>query len=186
MQKYTKDFFKVIKNTKFDELRVEYSEKKIIDTIVNALERKKRYDNKIFIVGNGASCSMASHFATDLVKNCGIMAESLNDGALLTCFANDFSFEDSYKEMLARKLKKYDMVICISSSGESPNIKKVLEFTKKHYVETLTFTAFESDNSVRNNGTWNIYCPASTYGMAESSHAFWIHKIIDSYLEKNG
>src|SRR6266699_447633 len=56
----------------------------------------------ISLVGNGASAAMASHFAADACKNGGLRAQAFNDGALLTCAANDLAFDQVFALPLTR------------------------------------------------------------------------------------
>src|ERR1700678_1785320 len=65
-------------------------------SMVAVLSSIKTFENKVMIVGNGGSAGIASHVAIDLTKNAGISALAFNDGAALTCIANDFSFEEVF------------------------------------------------------------------------------------------
>src|SRR6266446_3935378 len=76
----------------------------------------------IYLVGNGASAMMASHFAADACKNGGLSAMAFNDAALLTATANDVAFEEVFALPLRRLARAGDLLIAISSSGNSPNI----------------------------------------------------------------
>jgi len=76
----------------------------------------------IYFIGNGASASMASHFAADMAKTGGVRTMVFTDLSLLTAVANDVSYKDVYAEPLKLYVKKEDMVVAISSSGNSPNI----------------------------------------------------------------
>lgn len=75
--------------------------------VLSLLRDLKIKGNSIFLIGNGASSSMSSHFAVDLTKNAGIRSFSNNDGALLTCFGNDFS--------LKHPISKWQNVICATA-----------------------------------------------------------------------
>jgi len=76
----------------------------------------------IYYLGNGASASMASHFSADMAKTGGVRTMVFTDLSLLTAVANDVSYKDVYAEPLKLYVKKEDMVVAISSSGNSPNI----------------------------------------------------------------
>ena len=65
----------------------------------------------VFLIGNGASASMASHVAADLAKNAHVHTEVFTDLSLITAIANDLSFEDVFSEPLKRRLKKGDMLV---------------------------------------------------------------------------
>ena len=67
--------------------------KKNIELILRLIEnikKIKKNKKKIFIVGNGGSAAIASHFSVDLTLNCKIRCYNLNEADLITCFANDF------------------------------------------------------------------------------------------------
>ena len=74
---------------------------------------------KIFIIGNGGSSAISSHVSVDLSKNLNMSAMCFSDADLITCFSNDYGYENWYKEALKRHVKKKDAVILISSSGIS-------------------------------------------------------------------
>ncbi len=154
-------------------------------SLIEQLKRLKRNRGKLFFIGNGASCSIASHFAADFTKRGEIPSFSVNDGSLLTCFANDISFEKVYAEILKKKMEKGDGLIAVSSSGRSGNILKAAEFVKRKYKNGLlvTFTAFKKDNPLRRKGNYNIYLPARDYGCAESGHAYYLHLLLDLFVE---
>jgi len=133
----------------------------------------------IFLIGNGASASMASHVAADLAKNAQVHTEVFTDLALITAIANDPSFQEIFSEPLKRRLVPGDMVGAISSSGRSPNILQAAETTKKHGGKVVSLSAMDSDNSLRRLGDLNFYIPAQTYGMAETCHTAILHYWID-------
>ncbi len=152
----------------------------VIEMLHNAKSRKRR----IFFIGNGASCSMASHFAADYTKNGGITSFSVNDGALLSCFSNDFSFETSYMEILKRQLENEDLLVAISSSGKSRNILLAVDFVKTNCKKSpiITLSGFNDNNPLRTKGNFNLYVPASEYGLVESVHSYYLHLIIDLFI----
>ena len=78
----------------------------------------------IYLVGNGASASMASHMASDLSKNAGLHTHVFSDPSLLTAISNDIGYEDVFALPLKGRAVKGDMLVAISSSGKSPNILK--------------------------------------------------------------
>jgi D-sedoheptulose 7-phosphate isomerase len=139
----------------------------------------KEQKRTIFLIGNGASASMASHVAADLAKNARVHTEVFTDLALLTAIANDLSFQEIFSEPLKRRLVPGDMVGAISSSGRSPNILQAAETTKKHGGKVVSLSAMDSDNSLRRLGDLNFYIPAQTYGMAETCHTAILHYWID-------
>ena len=82
--------------------------------------------NKIIVVGNGGSAAMASHVAVDFTKAAGMRAITFNEADLLTCFANDYGYEQWVVEALNFYADPGDVVILISSSGTSPVLSSAL------------------------------------------------------------
>ena len=145
-----------------------------------ALTLKNRAsDNVVFFVGNGASASMASHFAADVAKNAGIRTNVFTDTALMTALANDLCYEEVYAEPLRWNMKDGDMLVAISSSGNSPNIVRAVKTAKSLKGIVITLSAMSEDNSIRKLGDLNFYVPAQTYGLAETAHAAILHYWMD-------
>jgi D-sedoheptulose 7-phosphate isomerase len=89
--------------------------------------------NKIYFFGNGASSAFANHMALDFSKNGKILARSLSDSAILTALSNDYTYEQAMVEYLKIEgVTQHDLVITISSSGNSPNVVNVLNYCKEN------------------------------------------------------
>ncbi len=140
--------------------------------------RKK--NQTVFLIGNGASASMASHFAADLAKNAGIRTHVFTDLALITAIANDICYEEVYAEPLRRYMQKDDMLVAISSSGNSPNIVSGVKTAQSLGGSIITLSAMNAENAIRQLGDLNFYIPAQTYGMAETAHAAILHYWMDA------
>jgi len=136
-----------------------------------------------FFAGNGASASMASHFSTDIAKNAQVRSMVFTDPALITCIGNDFSYEDCYAEPLSWHLRPADMVVLISSSGNSPNIVKAAKRARELGGQIITLSAMRPDNALRQLGDLNFYIPADTYGHAETGHAAILHHWVDAVIQ---
>ena len=136
-------------------------------------------DNVVFFVGNGASASMASHFAADIAKNAGIRTYVFTDIALMTALANDLCYEEVYAEPLRWNMKEDDMLVAISSSGNSPNIVRAVKAAKSLNGTVITLSAMGEENAIRKLGDLNFYVPAQTYGLAETAHAAILHCWMD-------
>lgn len=147
----------------------------------NALEVRSTR-KKVFLVGNGASASMASHIAADLAKNAHIHTEVFSDLSLITAIANDISYEEVFAEPVRRRLTEGDMLVAISSSGQSPNIIKAIKEAKKMGGLVVTLSAMQPENLSRKEGILNFFVPATTYGMAESCHAAILHYWVDQMV----
>ena len=144
----------------------------------------REHRKMVYLIGNGASASMASHTAADLAKNAFIHTEVFTDLSLMTAIANDISFEDVFAEPLRHRMIKGDMLVAISSSGESPNILRATREASKLGGFVVTLSAKRPDNTLRFQGTLNFYVCAQTYGMVESCHATILHHWMDLVLEE--
>ena len=99
--------------------------RKLHKIIINIKKTKK-----IIIAGNGASASIASHFSVDMTKNGLIRCINFNESNLLTCFSNDYGYENWVKEALKFYADNGDLIILISSSGNSLNMINAAKFIK--------------------------------------------------------
>jgi D-sedoheptulose 7-phosphate isomerase len=140
----------------------------------------------IYLVGNGASAMMASHFAADACKNGGLSAMAFNDASLLTATANDVAFEEVFALPLSRLARPGDLLIAISSSGNSPNILRAIEAARSIPAEIVTLTGKGADNRARTCGDLNFYVPSARYGWVECAHQLILHYWLDQYLNLYG
>ena len=106
---YFKNHFKVL-----DQVEIKNIEKLYLE-----LKKVKKRNNKVMIFGNGAGASIASHVATDFTNVCKLKAYSFDNTSLITCYANDYNYENWVTKTIKSYQKKGDFVILISASGES-------------------------------------------------------------------
>ena len=140
-------------------------------------------DGQIFIIGNGGSAGMASHMAADACKNGHLRALALNDVAMITATANDVAYDQIFGLALERLARRGDLLITISSSGNSPNIVQALEAGRQIGMTVVTLSAKGADNQSRTRGDINFYVPLTRYGWAESAHQVILHYWFDQYLD---
>ena len=143
-------------------------------------------DAHLYIIGNGGSAGMASHMAADACKNGHLRAIAFNDPAMLTATANDLAYDQVFSLPLERLARSGDMLIAISSSGNSPNIVRALEVARGLGVAAVTLTGMRADNKARALGDLNFYVPLSRYGWAESAHQVVLHYWFDQYQDVHG
>ena len=126
---------------------------------------------------------MASHVSVDLTKAAGIRGINFNEADLLTCFANDYGYEN----WVARALEFYadpgDLVILISSSGKSANILNGAHQAKAMGLPLITVSGFLSDNPLRKLGELNIWVDSKDYNIVEMTHHVWLVAMIDFLIE---
>ena len=147
--------------------------------IAKILKKIKKDKKKVILVGNGGSAAMASHVSVDLTKMCKIRAINFNEADLLTCFSNDYGYENWVQKALSFYADKGDLLICISSSGESKNIINGAKFAKKMSCKVITLTGFDKQNKVRKIGHINLWLNSKNYNLIEMTHHTWLLSIVD-------
>jgi len=115
--------------------------KKIAETIINCYKN----NGKVILFGNGGSCSDSMHLATEFVSRYyfdrkSLPAIALTDSVSLTAMGNDYSFEDVFAKQVEGFVNKGDVVIGISTSGNSKNVIKAIEKAKELGGITVAFT----------------------------------------------
>lgn len=138
--------------------------------------------NKVVLIGNGGSAAIASHHAIEFLKNGGIRACALNDPAALTCLSNDLGYANVFAEQLKLQGLPGDLLIAISSSGQSVNILKAAEVARANGMRIATFSGFQPTNLLRARGNVNFYVNSNEYGFVEVAHHALIQAILDIYV----
>ena len=136
-------------------------------------------NNKVIVVGNGGSAAIASHLAVDLTKVAGIRAVNFNESSLLTCFANDYGYEHWVEKALGFHADQGDLLILVSSSGESANILNGAKRAVAMGLSILTLSGFANDNRLRSLGGINLWVNSRTYNIVENVHQIWMLSIVD-------
>jgi D-sedoheptulose 7-phosphate isomerase len=139
---------------------------------------------KVILIGNGGSSSIASHISVDLSKAAKIRAITFNESNLITCYANDYGYENWLSESIRTYADSNDLVIAISSSGQSPNIVKAMMESEKMGLKTISLTGFSIDNPVKKFGDVNLWVDSKNYNYIEMTHHIWLVAIVDFLVEK--
>lgn len=154
-----------------------------IHALVECFTRHKRAGAQIFFIGNGGSSAIASHMTADFMKNGGMKTYSLYDNAVTTCMGNDYGYEYIFSRPLEFLGREGDLLVAVSSSGNSRNIINV---TKEKKASVITFTGFQQDNKARQLGDINVYVPCEKYGIVESIHNLMLQQVVDVIMERDG
>jgi D-sedoheptulose 7-phosphate isomerase len=155
-----------------------------ISSLQQRLMQLKSKRQNLYIIGNGGSAGVAAHAVTDFFNVAKIRATTLHESSLLTCMANDFGYENAIAIMLAQLLNPNDVVIAISSSGNSMNIRNAVNTAREKGAYVLTLTGFAINNPLRDLGHINIWLDSCDYGFVEVGHQFILHNIADRFNEK--
>ena len=134
---------------------------------------------RFFFIGNGASAAFASHMSLDWSKNGGVPCVPLFDLSHLTALGNDLGYDEIFAEPLKWHGTVSDVLITISSSGNSPNILRAIEVAREKGMKVITLSGLKPDNKSRKLGDLNLYIPAKTYGIVECLHQVLLHAWLD-------
>ena len=138
----------------------------------------------IFTCGNGASAAIAQHWACDYTKGCSNLERGMKPRVislsanipLMTAISNDISYDEVYSYQLERLADPGDVLITISSSGNSPNVVKAVEAAKKMGVTSIALTGFHGGKS-RELCDIPVHVDVHEYEAAEDVHQAIMHMI---------
>ena len=175
---YFNDYNKLLLSN-FDEVK-----KKLILIKKNFLQIKKN-KKKIIIFGNGGSAAISSHFSVDMTKNANIRCINFNEPDLITCFSNDFGYDNWLSNSIKFYGDKGDILIAISSSGKSKNIiNGCAAAKKKKFSKIITLTGHKKNNPVMKKGDINLWINSKAYNFIENIHQFWLLLLVDLVIGK--
>lgn len=151
--------------------------------ILTLVERAYHAGQRVFVLGNGGSAATASHFALDLAKNTimpgmpRLKAISLTDNVpMLTAWSNDTAYEHVFAEQLANMLEPGDVVIGISTSGNSPNVLNALVVAKELGAYTIGLLGSHG-GKIRHIVDAYILAPGQNIEQEEDAHLILAHVI---------
>ncbi len=161
----------------------------ILTSIIKELDKTENI-SKIYIIGNGGSAATASHMANDLsaglkmreIRNFNV--ESLSDNSsVCTAIANDIGYENIFYAQLKHKIKKEDVLIAISCSGNSTNIVKAAKYAKETGTTIIGVTGFDGGKLKKiSDIKFHVDAPKGEYGLVEDVHMILDHMIYSYYI----
>ena len=161
-----------------------------------AMEIKKASENKstIFVCGNGGSAAISNHYVCDYLKflrqHSKLRPKVISLSSTIetiTAISNDLSYDQVFKYQAESLFEKNDLLVIISSSGNSKNIKEVLKFAKKKQVKTIGFSGFNG-GYLKKNCNISVHINSMNYGISEDAHHIIMHIMLQyliSYLKKD-
>jgi D-sedoheptulose 7-phosphate isomerase len=155
------------------------------DKLVSLIEIANKKSGKIIIIGNGGSAAIASHLAIDFTKAANIRAINFNESSILTCFSNDYGYEHWAEMALEFYADKDDLVVLISSSGQSKNIINAGRKAKKMDLSLITLSGFLESNPLKELGDVNLWVNSQEYNVVENAHQIWLLAAVDYLIESN-
>jgi phosphoheptose isomerase len=154
---------------------------KAIEDGIQLLEETASRGGMIYIAGNGGSAAISDHFCCDGAKATSVdhlpnfrVVSLPNATGLMTAIGNDYGYEYVFSTQLKLLGRKGDLLILISSSGNSPNILKAVEQAKTMGVKTLGMSGF-SGGKLRDLCDVSLHVPFSNYGIVEDAHQSLMH-----------
>ena len=145
--------------------------------ILRTIKRK----GSIYVCGNGGSAAIANHYVVDFLKffrektNLKPKIYSLsNNIETITAISNDINYKKVFAYQAESYCKKNDLIIIVSSSGNSQNIKEIIKFAKKNKIKTIGFSGFQGGYLKRKSDI-SIHINANNYGISEDSHHILMH-----------
>ena len=146
------------------------------------LESALLTDQRLIVVGNGASAAIAIHTLADFAATGRFKTVDLFNPSLLTCMANDYGYEKVFSKPIEILADSGDILFAVSSSGQSPNILRACEAALAKNCQVVTFSGFSQDNPLRKLGRLNFYVPSTHYGFVELTHQIILHCILDLFI----
>jgi len=148
--------------------------------IINTFEKGK----KLYIAGNGGSAADASHMAAELVgrfnkERKALPAICLNtDTAILTAVSNDYSYDQVFLRQVQALVQEEDVFLAISTSGNSVNLIKVLEYLKDKNITTISLTG-KDGGIIKKLSNITILVPSYNTARIQEVHSLVIHTICE-------
>lgn len=154
--------------------------KEAVNWIIDALKK----ENKIMICGNGGSAADAQHFAAELVvrykqNRAALPAIALTtDTSVLTAVGNDFSFETIFERQIEALGKEGDILIAISTSGNSKNVVRAVSKAKKMGIKTIGLLG-KGGGKLKDLVDLALIVPSDNTARIQECHETIIHTICE-------
>ena len=148
------------------------------------IKKIKKNKKKILIFGNGAGASIASHFSNDITKTIKIRCLSFDSSTHITCYANDYKFENWVCETIKSHYDKSDLIILLSASGNSKNMIKASKYCKNRKINFFSLTGFNRNNILNKNSKNHIWIDSKSYNQVEISQLIILLSLIDRLKKK--
>lgn len=170
------------------------TKKKVIENIIPDIEKMAQMiiscyknGNRIYLCGNGGSACDAMHFAEELVaryemERPGLPAHALTDSSAITCWANDYSFDTVFERKVSTYGKKGDILVAISTSGNSTNIINAVNKAKEIGMDVIGLSG-KDGGKIKDICDLTLIVPSESTARIQESHITIIH-IVCELIEK--
>lgn len=152
-----------------------------INEVINLLVETQNNGNTVYTIGNGGSASTASHFQNDFNKGLSETLEKkfnfqclCDNVSTLMAIANDISYEEVFIQQLVGHLKKGDVLLAISGSGNSKNIIKAVEYAKQNGNKVIGLTGYNG-GKLKELSDVSLHVPVNSMQVTEDIHMIFDH-----------
>lgn len=152
------------------------------EEILDVLKNSVKNNQKIFTAGNGGSAALAMHYACDFSKGANKDWEDnfkrfkaidlTGNTSYITAIANDSNFDEIFKQQLINLASKNDILILISSSGNSPNIIKAAEYGRETGLIVIGITGFDG-GKLKKICDYSAHVNFDSYEVCEDIHSIF-------------
>lgn len=155
-----------------------------IEEAVRLIVKALKGNKKIMAAGNGGSASQASHYAAELVGRYKIERKGLpcialtTDTAILTAWSNDYSYDGIFERQLEALANPGDIFIALSTSGNSANLVKAVEFSKKNGIHVIGLLG-KDGGKLKNASSIEIIVPSDNTPRIQEAHLMILHIICE-------
>ena len=158
----------------------------VVDQVVRTVCRSFAAGGRLYAFGNGGSAADAQHLAGELMGRYSrerrpLPAMSLAvDPSVVTCIANDYSYEDVFARQVSALAGPGDVVVGFTTSGRSPNVVRGLEAGRTAGATTVLFTGGDDDGgAARDHADVVLLVPSTTTARIQEMHLLLLHLVSD-------
>lgn len=147
-----------------------------VDAAAGLLAEARERGAAVWLCGNGGSAALAGHAQCDLTA-AGVRAVSLAASVeAVTAAANDFGYDAAFSRQLAVMARPGDVLLAVSSSGNSPSIIRAITWASLHEVSSIAVTGFDG-GAARERAGVPVHVPCGSYAAAETAHQAVLHAL---------
>jgi phosphoheptose isomerase len=163
-----------------------------IQEAAQLIEKALLSGHRVLACGNGGSAADSSHFAAELA--CRFVSDRqpfpgfslTNDGGLMTAIGNDYSFDELFARQLVAFGRRGDVLVALSTSGQSRNIRRVLEVANEMGVTSISLLGRDG-GACKCLASLEIIIPSQVTARIQEAHKVIIHiicELIEPALQK--
>lgn len=186
---FSKDYISILSDTLH---KIDFNS---LSKIVSLIEKKVKNKKTLYVCGNGGSAAISNHFVCDYLKYMRTDNNLLpkifslsSSNELMTAISNDISYDKIFSYQLKVLACSGDILLVISSSGNSKNLIEVIKAAKKMNIKTISFTGFDG-GIIKRISDYNLHFNYKNYGISEDLHHISMHLVCQyirmKYSNKN-